>query len=109
MENRREITILDGQIKLVTELTEFGMSLWVNGFGLNNAITGEEIIPLITFFNLEKYEEAENTLKIKFRIYPDGFKNYEVEINPLSKSFTYENKAYHTDDFYKTFTGKEYR
>ena len=108
MENRRDKIILDGRIKLITELSEFRMSLWINGFGLNNALTGEEIIPLISFFNLENIEENENILKIKFRIYPNGSKDYEVEINPFSKTFKYQNKEYHTNDFYKTFTGNEY-
>lgn len=108
MENRKEKNILDGRIKLITELTEFKMSLWVNAFGISNAINGEEIIPIISTFNLDTVEEVENTLKVKFRIYPDGTKYYQVEINPLLKSFIFENKEYHTNYFYKTITGKEY-
>lgn len=83
------------------------MSLWINGFGLENAATGEEVLPLISYFNLETIEEVnEEILKIKFRIYPDGSKYYSVEVNPFSKRFKYEGRMYSTDHFYNFFVGE---
>lgn len=84
------------------------MSLWINGFGLSNAVTGEEIIPIISIFNLDNIKEDGDILKIKFRIYPDGSKDYYVEINPFSKSFVYKNQTFPIADFYKTFTGRNF-
>lgn len=107
MENRLEKIILQGRIKLITELTEFRMALWINGFGLQDVSTNEEIIPLITFFNLDDIEEIGNTLKIKFRIYPNGSKHYEVIVNPFLRKFKYQNSEYHTKDFYKIITEEE--
>ncbi len=108
MEYRQEKLFCNGNFKLITELNEFRMSLWVNGFGLKNAITGEEIIPLISYFNLDHIEEVdEKVLKIEFRIYPDGSKHYTVEIDSFSKSFTYEDRSYSTDYFHQIITGED--
>jgi hypothetical protein len=108
MEYRQEKIFCSGNFKLITELNDFRMALWINGFGLENAMTGEEIIPLISFFNLENIEELdENVLKIKFRIYPEGSKYYTVEVHPFSKRFEYEGRIYSTDLFYKTITGED--
>lgn len=108
MEYRQEKLFCNGNFKLITELNEFRMSLWVNGFGLENAITGEEIIPLISYFNLDHIEEVdEEVLKIEFRIYPKGSPYYTVEVHPFSKSFTYEGRMYSTDHFHKTITGED--
>lgn len=110
MEYRQEKQLCNGNIKLITELTEFRMALWINGFGLVNAMTGEEIIPLISFFNLDDIEEIDGkVLKIKFRIYPHGSKYYVIEVNPLLKSFLYEGEIYSTDQFYKIITGEEWK
>ncbi|MFC3158681.1 hypothetical protein ACFOEQ_09175 [Chryseobacterium arachidis] len=110
MEYRQEKIFCNGKIKLITELNEFRMSLWINGFGLENVMTGEEIIPVISIFNLDGIEEIdEEVLKIKFRIYPNGLEHYEVEINPFLKSFVYEGQIYSTDHFYKTITGEEWK
>lgn len=109
MRYRKEKIICNGNFKLITELNEFRMSLWINGFGLENALTGEEIIPLISVFNLDDVEEVEGeVLKLKFRIYPNGLRHYLVEVNPYLKSFVYEEKVYSTDQFYKTITGEEW-
>ena len=109
MEYRQEKLILNGQVKIITELTEFRMAIWINGFGLNDAFTGEEIIPLISFFNLDSIEEINNNnLRIKFRIYPNGSKDYEIIISPLLRRFIYQNREFNTNEFYKTITGKEY-
>lgn len=108
MEYRQEKMFCKGKVKLITELNEFRMSLWINGFGLENAITGEQIIPLITYSNLDSIEEVdEEVLKIAFRIYPDGSKHYTVEVHPFSKNFTYEGRMYSTDHFHKIITGED--
>lgn len=110
MEYRQEKLFCKGKFKLITELHEFRMALWINGFGLENVLTGEEIIPLISFFNLDDIEEIdEEILKIKFRIYPNGSKYYTVEINPFLKSFVYEDQIYSIDDFYETITGEKWK
>ena len=110
MRYRQEKILCNGNFKLITEMNEFRMSLWINGFGLENAATGEEVLPLISYFNLETIEEVnEEILKIKFRIYPDGSKYYSVEVNPFSKRFKYEGRMYSTDHFYKTITGEDVR
>ena len=102
MEDTREELIFNNRIKLITQLSEFKMSLWVNGFGLKNAATDEEIIPLVSFFNLEEFEEKENSIVIKFRIYPNGAKDYLMEVFPFEKTFIFLDKTYHTTDYYKT-------
>jgi hypothetical protein len=108
MEYRQEKMFCKGKFKLITELNEFRMAIWINGFGVENALTGEEIIPLISFFNLDEVKEIDDEfLKIKFRIYPNGSRYYTVEINPFLKSFVYEDKIYSTEDFYKTIAENE--
>lgn len=110
MEYRQEKIFCKGKVKLITELNEFRMSLWINGFGLENILTGEEIIPVISIFNLDDIEEIdEEILKIKFRIYPDGLQHYVVEVNPFLKNFVHEDKTYSIDNFFKTFTGEEWK
>lgn len=107
MDYKREKTILGARIKLITEATEFRMTLWINGFGLSDARTEEEITPLISFFNLEDIEEIGDVVRIKFRIYPNGTKYYNVEINPFLRTFIYQEKKYSTNDFYETIISKE--
>ncbi|WP_426277032.1 hypothetical protein ACN9MN_17280 [Chryseobacterium sp. S-02] len=108
MEYRQEKIFCNGNSKLITELNEFRMSLWINGFGLENAITGEKIIPLISYFNLDTIEEVdEEVLKIKFRIYPDGSQYHIVEVHPFVKKFKYEGRIYSTDHFHKIITGED--
>ncbi|WP_034710812.1 hypothetical protein [Chryseobacterium soli] len=110
IEYRQEKMFCKGKFKLITELNEFRMALWINGFGLENTLTGEEIIPVISSFNLDDIKEVnEEVLKIKFRIYPNGLQHYAVEINPFLKSFVYEDKIYSTDNFFKTITGQEWK
>lgn len=110
MEYRQEKMFCKGKFKLITELNEFRMSLWINGFGLENVMTGEEIIPVISIFNLDNIEEVdEEILKIKFRIYPNSLQSYSVEVNPFLKSFVYEDQTYSTDNFFKTITGEEWK
>jgi len=108
MRYRQEKIFCNGNFRLVTEMNEFRMSLWINGFGLENAVTGEQILPFISHFNLDHIEEVdEKVLKIKFRIYPDGSRYYSVEVDPFSKRFEYEGRMYSTDHFYKTITGED--
>lgn len=57
-EYRKERLLLEGQVKLIIDPMEFRMALWINGFGLSDAVTGEEIIPLCHSYNLEHVEEA---------------------------------------------------
>ena len=45
-EYRKERLLLEGQVKLIIDPMEFRMALWINGFGLSDAVTGEEITPL---------------------------------------------------------------
>lgn len=106
-DTRRETLILNGQFKIITELEEFRMSLWVTGFGLQDARTGEVIIPVVHIFNLDRYVADGSTLHVVFQIYPHGAKTYEVAIHPFRKTFAYEDKTYSTKDFFKTFTGKD--
>ena len=71
-EYRQERLLLEGQVKLIIDPMEFRMALWINGFGLSDAVTGEEIILLCHSYNLEHVEEAGDRLEIDFRIYPEG-------------------------------------
>lgn len=84
-EYRCERLFLQGRIKIIIDPTEFRMALWINGFGVSDAITGNEIIPVCYSYNLEHVEETEDSLEIDFRIYPEGHVYYHVSINPLTK------------------------
>jgi len=106
MNDRREKSILNGKFKLVTEGTEFRMALWIYGFGIQNAATNEFVIPLLHSFNLDRFEEEGDTVKIEFRIYPNGSKSYQVEINPFQKTFWYENQLYSIQKFEEFFRGQ---
>ena len=59
-EYRQERLLLKGQVKLIIDPMEFRMALWIDGFGLSDAVTGEEITPLCHSYNLEHVEEAGN-------------------------------------------------
>lgn len=98
-EYRCERLFLQGRIKIIIDPTEFRMALWINGFGVSDAITGNEIIPVCYSYNLEHAEETEDSLEIDFRIYPEGHVYYHVSINPFDKIFTYKGLVYSTDDF----------
>ena len=100
-EYRKERLLLKRQVKLIIDPMEFRMALWINGFGLSDAVTGEEIIPLCYSYNLEHVEEAGNQLEIDFRIYPEGHVYYNVAVDPFARTFTYKGKVYSTDDFRK--------
>jgi len=100
---RTEKEILNGNFKLITELNEFKMSLWVNGFGIIDGKTQQEILPLNTTFNLDDFTEYEQTIEINFRIYPNGNVTYNVSINPSEKYFIYLTKVYSLNDFNPTF------
>lgn len=97
----------NGQIKLIIASIELKMSLWVDGFAIFNTLTNEEIIPFFSSFNLNAISEQSNVLKIKFSIYPNGAKVYEIEVNPFLKTFLFENKTFSTNDFVKVFSEKE--
>lgn len=103
MSDRYEKHILNGKFKLVTEGTEFRMALWINGFGIQNAATNEFVIPLLHSFNLDRFEEEGDTVKIEFRIYPNGSKSYQVAINPFQKTFWYQKQLYATRNFEEFF------
>lgn len=100
-EYRKERLLLKRQVKLIIDPMEFRMALWINGFGLSDAVTGEEITPLCHSYNLEHVEEAGNQLEIDFRIYPEGHVYYHVAVDPFARTFTYKGKVYSTDDFRK--------
>lgn len=84
--------IFNAQFNLLTEDNEFRMSHWVKGFGIA-ASSGEMILPLNTSFDLEKYEEAGNVLKVTFRVYPHGGTKFEAEINPFERVFVYAGET----------------
>jgi len=100
---KTERLILNGDYKLITELNEFKMSLWVNSFGILNVSTNEEIVPVISTFHLEDYTEEDTMLKVKFSIYPNGAKNYEVVFNLVDSSFIYQNKIYSLSAYKQDF------
>lgn len=100
-EYRKERLLLKGQVRLIIDPMDFRMALWINGFGLSDAVTGEETIPLCHSYNLEHVEEAGDQLEIDFRIYPEGHVYYHVSVDPFARTFTYKWKAYSTDDFRK--------
>lgn len=96
---RKEILIFAGKYILITEETDFRMALWIRGFGIIDSSTKEEILPIIHSFNLDHFEEIDNILFATFRIYPNGSKDYKVEINPFEKTFTYDNDVYNLSSF----------
>lgn len=96
----------DQSIKVTTGLTVYGHGHCVVGFGMINYITGEEIIPFVNYFNLEKIEVFQDLFKIIFRIYPDGAQFYEIELNPFEKTFRYSGNIYSTVNYLSIITGK---
>lgn len=102
-EHWRETKILNGKFNLITDLTEFRMSLWVVSFGLKDNASGEIILEPVSYFNLDKHEEKGNELAIKFRIYPDGARHYDVNINPLNRTFEYRGEIIELVKFHETF------
>lgn len=108
MANNDDGLFFNGRIRLLTGLNEFGPSYWVKGFALINTETGEKILPFLSTFDLSEIKEEQDMLKITFRIYPDGMKQYHVELYPFLKQFKYEDKTYPTEQFFKTFTGEDY-
>lgn len=95
---REEKDIFNGRYKLITEDNEFRMSLWIRGFGINDS-ENNQVLPLMRSFNLIKYEELEPFLKVQFNIFPNGAKQYEADINPFTKTFTYNNQTIALDKF----------
>ena len=98
-EHINEKLIFTGKFKLVTELTDFRMALWINGFGITDNSTKEEILPVMHSFNLDHFEETDNILFVTFRIYPNGSKDYKADINPFEKTFTYDTIVHNLSDF----------
>lgn len=108
-EHRRERLILGDHFKFITDLNEFRMSLWVVSFGIVDNSTCETILDLVSYFHLDKFEEIGKVLNIKFRIYPNGSKSYEVKVNPFDKTFVYQDSLIPLKDFYKIFKREEGR
>lgn len=106
LQDIREELFFDGKIKFTTGVTVYGHGHCIVGFGITNAETNEEIIPIIAFFHLQKMEVLKDVFKIAFRIYPEGDKYYEIEVNPFQKTFKYNSAIYPTIDYYKTITGE---
>lgn len=98
-----ELPILNGRILLATEDNEFRMSLWVRGFGLKDAVSGEWLLELNTNLDLNLWEEEGDLLKARFRIFPDGAKHYDVVIDPFSRTYKYEGKTAPLNTFSATF------
>ncbi|MCD6019085.1 MAG: hypothetical protein K0S53_2206 [Bacteroidetes bacterium] len=102
MENQKEQAILNGRFKLITEFNEMRASQWVRGFGINDA-NGNEVLPLMSSFDLDGFEETGDILKVKFKIFPNGLKQYAVEIDPVNRRFAYEGNTFALDRFEETF------
>lgn len=100
--DQKEQTILNERFKLITEFYEMRASQWVRGFGINDA-NGNIVLPLMSAFNLDGFEETGDILKVKFKIFPDGSKQYEVEIDPINRTFVYEGKTIALECFGETF------
>jgi hypothetical protein len=98
-----EQPILGGRVILATEDNEFRMSLWVRGFGLKDAVSGEWLLELNSNLDLNNWEEQGDLLKICFRIYPDGAKHYDVVIDPFNRAYTYEEVTVALDTFSDRF------
>jgi hypothetical protein len=94
--------IFNAQFNLLTEDNEFRMSHWVKGFGIA-AASGEVILPLKTSFDLEKYEEAGNLLKVSFRVYPNGAMKFDAEIDPFQCVFVYAGETAPLHTFHALF------
>ena len=105
MENlyRQEQNIFNGRFKLITEDNEFKMSLWVKGFGIIDNTTEEEVLAFMSDFNLDDFKETGNVLKVKFKIYPNGAKQYEADIDPFTKTFIYNGKTIALENFANAF------
>lgn len=103
---RDEISIFNGAFILITEEQEFRMSLWVKGFGLSNH-TGNELLPFLSAFDLMHFEELGQTLKVTFKIFPNGAKIYEAEINPFNQTFNYLEKEFPLKEFKNTFKNND--
>ncbi len=104
MENlyRQEQAILNGRFKLITEDSEYKMSLWVREFGITDN-SGNIILEIASSFSLDKFEEKGDQLKVYFKIFPNGSKQYVADIDPINKIVLYENKTIDLNHFAKTF------
>lgn len=102
--------IFNERFILVTEQTDFRMAIWINGFGIINGRTREEILPIMHSFNLDHYEENNEILYVTFRIYPDGLKDYHVKINPFEKTFMHNSTSHYLssfEDYFYKIAGRE--
>lgn len=99
--------IVNQNFMLTIKPEEFRMCTWIFGFGLENSVTGEILIPLISSFNLDQWREKDDQLLLNFRIYPEGSFSYQVEINPFKKTFFFSGREDPLRDFFKTFTREE--
>jgi len=99
---RSEEIILQGNFVLVTEDNEFRMSHWVKGFGILDAKTNKWLIELNTSFDLAECIEKENTLHIRFRVYPNGHKVFEAILTPSDEKFFHGDKTMPLSSF-KTY------
>jgi hypothetical protein len=102
MENQKEQAILNGRFKLITEFNEMRASQWVRGFGINDA-NDNVVLPLMSSFDLDGFEETGDVIKVKFKIFPNGLKQYEVEIDALNRRFVYEGNTIALERFAETF------
>ena len=105
LQDIREQLFFDGKIKFTTGITVYGHGHCINSFGIIDSFSNEEIIPMITFFHLEKIEEKNDVLQIGFRIYPEGKEYYEIQVDPFQKIFKYKHNIYPTSKYYKIITG----
>lgn len=105
MENpfHEELPIFEGRIILVTEDNEYGMSNWVKGFGLKDALTDKWVLELNLDLSLENWEIVEEKFHARFRIFPIGGKFYDVVIDPFGKTYVYLGETKSLDSFASTF------
>lgn len=98
-----EVKIFGGKFIIITEDNEFRMSHWVKGFGIMDSATRNWVLELECSFNLEKFEETNNTLQVFFQVYGERYGQFEVDINPFEETFSYNNQVLSLKEFSKTF------
>jgi hypothetical protein len=103
--DQKEQAILNGRFKLITEFNELRSSQWVKGFGISD-VKGNVILPLMRAFNLDDFEETGDSLKVRFKIFPEGSKQFSVELHPVNHTFVYEGNTIALERFLETFDHK---
>ena len=102
---QKQYTLFDNQFQLNTEMNEMGrMSHYVNGFDIIEIKSGRKLLELINMdFDLAEFKENGDLWEIRFRIYPDGSKAYDAQINLFKEKFYYENQELDLSQFYEFY------